>query len=260
MAVREIHLANRPSAVDGDRHTGELPPVVLETHGLLTAPLVRAFSHRSRLGLSIAPPFGIRSASLALPTPWPTMPSADFCPAVRLPLKASVVEATPNRSPGVSSAAFRAQSPDLRFAPLMDMDFAVRCPLVRHGRLVSGSCPSTRTFAPRFLQTSPRGDSPCGSLTLHLHQVGMGTCTPRVAEHARHTKCRPGAAPQGKGKGVKGLRGNFPGTTEPNIVVPVLRTVPEAVRRAQELRIVDPRPAPQNPQLTCRRPFMVAGR
>ena len=42
-----------------------LPPVVLETHGLLTAPLVRAFSHRSRLGLSIAPPFGIRSASLA---------------------------------------------------------------------------------------------------------------------------------------------------------------------------------------------------
>ena len=47
-----------------------LPLVVLEIHGLLTAPLVRAFSHRSRLGLSIAPPFGIRSASLALPTSW----------------------------------------------------------------------------------------------------------------------------------------------------------------------------------------------
>ena len=30
--------------------------------------LVRAFGPRSRLGLSIAPPFGIRSASLALPT------------------------------------------------------------------------------------------------------------------------------------------------------------------------------------------------
>src|SRR5262249_33424701 len=30
--------------------------------------LVRAFGHRSRLGLSIAPPFGFRSASLALPT------------------------------------------------------------------------------------------------------------------------------------------------------------------------------------------------
>ena len=30
-----------------------LPPVVLETHGLITAPFVRAFSHRSRLGLSV---------------------------------------------------------------------------------------------------------------------------------------------------------------------------------------------------------------
>src|SRR5262249_4632272 len=48
--------------------------------------LVRAFGHRSRLGLSIAPPFGFRSASLALPTSLPSMPSADFCSAVRLPL------------------------------------------------------------------------------------------------------------------------------------------------------------------------------
>src|ERR1017187_134386 len=47
--------------------------------------LVRAFSHRSRLGLSVAPPFGMRSASLALPTSRPNMPSADFCPAVRPP-------------------------------------------------------------------------------------------------------------------------------------------------------------------------------
>jgi hypothetical protein len=41
----------------------------------------------------------------------------------------------------------------------MNMDFATRCPLVRRSRLISGSCPSTRTFAPRFLQTPPRGDS-----------------------------------------------------------------------------------------------------
>jgi hypothetical protein len=70
----------------------------------------------------------------------------------------SVAEATRSRSPGVSSVTFRAQSPDLRFASLMDMDFAVSGPLVRRSRLVSGSCPSTRTFALRFLQTSPRGD------------------------------------------------------------------------------------------------------
>ena len=47
--------------------------------------LVRAFGRRSRLGLSITPPFGIRSASLASPTSRPTMPSADFCSAIRLP-------------------------------------------------------------------------------------------------------------------------------------------------------------------------------
>ena len=39
--------------------------------------------------------------------------------------------------------------------------FAVLGPLVRHSRLLPDFCPSTCTFAVRFLQTSPRGDSPC---------------------------------------------------------------------------------------------------
>src|SRR4051794_33404383 len=43
----------------------------------------------------------------------------------------------------------------------MDMDFAISCPLVRRSRLVSGSCPSTRTFDPCFFQTPPRDGSPC---------------------------------------------------------------------------------------------------
>jgi len=94
---------------------------------------------------------------------------------------ASVAEATHGRSPGVSSVAFRAQSPDVRFAPLMDMDFAVRRPLVRCWRLISGSCPSTRTFAPRFFQTPPRGGPrPCASLVLHLHQVAQRTYTSKL--------------------------------------------------------------------------------
>src|ERR1051326_2452672 len=50
----------------------------------------------------------------------------------------SVAETTRSRSPGVSSAAFRAQSPNLRFAPLVDMALAVSCPLVRYWRLISG--------------------------------------------------------------------------------------------------------------------------
>src|SRR5260370_22291453 len=62
-----------------------LLPVAPETHVLFTAPLVRAFSHRVRLGLSVDSASRHQSASLALPTTWPTMPSADFCPAVRPP-------------------------------------------------------------------------------------------------------------------------------------------------------------------------------
>ncbi len=37
--------------------------------------------------------------------------------------------------------------------------FAITGPLARHSRLVSGFCSSARTFAPRFLQTPPRGDA-----------------------------------------------------------------------------------------------------
>ena len=99
----------------------------------------------------------------------------------------SVAEATRNRSPGVSSAAFCAQSPDLRFAPLMDMDFAVSCPLVRRWRLVSGSCPSTRTFAIRFLQTPPRGGGPCVLASPSPPSGWAGDLHPQTAEHAQHT-------------------------------------------------------------------------
>jgi hypothetical protein len=103
---------------------------------------------------------------------------------------ASVAEATQGRSPGVSSAAFRAQSPDLRFAPLMDVDFAVSSPLVRRLRLISGFCPSTRTFAPRFLQTPPHGDSPCVITSPSPPSGWAGDFHPQAAEHAQHTTKR----------------------------------------------------------------------
>src|SRR5262245_21866092 len=87
-----------------------LPLVAPEIHDLLAAPLVRAFAPRYRLGLSVTPPFGSECLT-SVADVRSTMPSADFC--------------LPARSPGVSSAAFGAQSPDLRSACLMDMDFAV---------------------------------------------------------------------------------------------------------------------------------------
>src|SRR5258708_22132222 len=85
---------------------------------------------------------------------------------------ASVAETTQSRSPGVSSTAFCALPPDLRSASLMDMGFAVSCPLARRSRLVSGFCPSTRAFAPRFLQTPPHDGSACVIANPYLHQVG----------------------------------------------------------------------------------------
>src|SRR5207253_9637694 len=99
----------------------------------------------------------------------------------------SVAEATRSRSPGVSSVAFRAQSPNLRFAPLMDMDFAVRCQLVRHWRLISGFCSSTRTFDPCFLQTPPRGGSPCIITRPSPPSGWPEDFHLQTAEHARHT-------------------------------------------------------------------------
>src|SRR4029077_19437747 len=98
------------------------------------------------------------------------------------------------RPPGVSSAVFRAQSPNLRFAPLMDMDFAVSCPLVRHWRLISGFCPSTRTFDPCFFQTSPRGGSPCIITRPSPPSGWPEDLHLQTAEHAQHTTKPPEAA------------------------------------------------------------------
>ena len=69
----------------------------------------------------------------------------------------------------------------------MDMDFAVSGPLVRRSRLVPGSCPSTCTFAPRFLQTSPRGDSPCVFANPSPPSGWVEDFHLQATEHAQHT-------------------------------------------------------------------------
>lgn len=111
------------------------------------------------------------------------MPSADFCAAIGSSLDSpSPGPGQQRRSPEVSSTAFRAHPPDLRSAFLMDMDFANAGGLVQRSRLISGSCSSDRTFAPRFFQAPPRGESrPCASLVLHLHQVEQKTFTSELS-------------------------------------------------------------------------------
>jgi len=93
--------------------------------------------------------------------------------------------------PGVSSAAFCAQSPNLRFAPLMDMNFAVSGPLVRRWRLISGFCPSTRTFDPCFFQTPPHGGSPCIITRPSPPSGWPEDLHLQAAEHAQHTTKPP---------------------------------------------------------------------
>src|ERR1700738_5653595 len=130
-------------------------------------------------------PFRPWSASIALPTARPTTRAAALCPVVRRPCgRLSRPRATPRRSPGVSSIAFGAQPPDLRFASLMDLDFAMCRPLVRRLRLISSFCSSARTFDPRFLQTPASrrrftNPSPPSGWVEDFHF--------RAIEHARHT-------------------------------------------------------------------------
>ena len=110
------------------------------------------------------------------------MPSADFCTGVKEPCGSlSLVTETRRRPPEVSSTAFPAHPPDLHPRPLMDEDFAVRCPLVRPGLprirfLFVGS-----RFCSTLLSDPASRRRPCASLALHLHRVVQGTCTPRLS-------------------------------------------------------------------------------
>jgi hypothetical protein len=83
-----------------------------------------------------------------------TLLAADFCHTVKSAhASLSHDSVTYDRSPEVSTTAFRAQPPNLRLTPLMDMDFAIKRSLVRRSRLISGFCSSARALARRFLRT-----------------------------------------------------------------------------------------------------------
>jgi hypothetical protein len=135
----------------------------------------RVATHETRFSTTPSHRSGLRSflVSQVILT---TTPSADFCHVVRAPYDAlSHISVTQGRSPGRSPAirltAFNAQPPNLPPAPLRDVDFAVIGQLVRHRSLISGSCPSARVFAPRFLQTSPRDDAL--ALRYHFSSIRM---------------------------------------------------------------------------------------
>jgi hypothetical protein len=121
----------------------------------------------------------------------PTMPSADFCAAVRPPCDdLSLESGTQRRSPKVRPTAFAACPPDLPPRPLMAVDFAIIGSLVRPGRprypvLVHRAAALLHASFRRRLATTPlrfANPSPPGWIKdFHLQAVG----------HARHTKKGP---------------------------------------------------------------------
>jgi len=111
----------------------------------------------------------------------PTMPSADFCVAVRSPCDDLSLESeTQRRSPEVRPTAFTARPPDLPPRSLMAMDFAIACSLVRPGRprypvLVHRAAALLHaSFRPHLAMTPPAfaGAGSCASLILRRHQAG----------------------------------------------------------------------------------------
>jgi hypothetical protein len=108
----------------------------------------------------------------------PSTPSADFCRSVRTgcPIP-SPVSRTHDRSPKVSSTAFRTQPPDLQPVPSMDMDFVVTCQLVRH-RMPQVRFLYIGSYVCSTLLSDPASRRrPCASLSLYLHQVVKRTFT-----------------------------------------------------------------------------------
>jgi hypothetical protein len=124
--------AQGPRKRDGSCNT------LIETQALLTLPIVRAFAAGAT-----------------------TTPSADFCHAVRTPRDVlSHGPVTHSRSPVISSTAFHARPPDLPPVSLMDMGFAVCCPLARHRRphhpvfVHRPACLLHASFRPRLAATA----------------------------------------------------------------------------------------------------------
>ena len=102
-----------------------------------------------------------------------TTPAADFCRTVRADLSTlSYDSVTCSRSPEVSSTAFHAPPPNLPPAPLMDVGFAITCPLARHRRPRIKFLSIDMRVCSTFLSEPASRRRPCVSLTLHLHQVG----------------------------------------------------------------------------------------
>src|SRR5262249_13516554 len=119
------------------------------------------------------------------------MPSAALCSALRPPFGSLSRRSDTEQISWGKLSRLPCTVAGSTLAPLMDMDFAVSCPLVQRWRLISGFCPSTRTFAPCFFQTPPRGGSPCIITRPSPPSGWPEDFHLQTAEHAQHTTKSP---------------------------------------------------------------------
>ena len=143
--------------------------------------LVRAFDPRSRLGLSVSPPFGFRSASLASPTTGSNMPHADFCSAVRSPYDHLSRPSDTGQISWGKLSHFPCTIAESTFRTLMDYG------LRGNVALLSGAGAFYSVFVHRLARLFNASFRPrlaavalASSLGLHLHQVGQKTFTSKL--------------------------------------------------------------------------------
>jgi hypothetical protein len=102
---------------------------------------------------------------------------------------------TCNRSPEVRSIAFYAQPLDLPPVPLMDVGFAITCPLARHRRPRIQFLSIGSRICSTLLSDLASRLGPCDSLSLHLHHVVNRTCTSKLS-NVLGTQIKQGAERQ----------------------------------------------------------------
>jgi hypothetical protein len=177
------------------QHTlpGFLPLDVHESRFLLAALDVRAFG----LALPALRSLTVSALSGQCPDragrrPRPTMPSADSCRTVRTSCDAlSHDSVTRGRPPEVSLATFDARPPDLHPRRLVDMDFAVNCPLVPSRRPPIRFLSIGPHLRYRFLQTTPRGAALADRLSFTSTRLDRGLSPPSCQTCSAHRTLAP---------------------------------------------------------------------
>src|SRR5262245_38349510 len=190
---------------------GRVPLMRFESY--LPLPIVQAFDQRSRLGLAVGSAFRRWSASPASPTAWPTMPSADFCLAVRASCEAlspaPSFPARPSRGSAFrrwsASPASPTNRPDTRQTSRGKIDRLRRTPVGSTTRALDGyglcdQLPArpTGVASIRFLYVRPRlcyplpSDAasrrrPCVLANPSPPSGWIGDLHPQAVDHARHT-------------------------------------------------------------------------